>query len=304
MPRILATGTFDAVGHCAGADGTRLASLLRRLRPAQSVPELLGRAADLAPDWCGFSRAVILTRHEDVLSAAGLPVLANSASDLLRRQAVARPTLLSPATFEAQFIRAQEGGRSPMPSTVSSLAVNLELDAFALGAIQPEARVLGLVIVDRAGEPVSAVDRERVELFALLLTLASERLILEARLHQLALELRQLTTSAEAAMREAIDAPAALPVDSGWGPVFPVLYPVTDGDGRLSVQGLLTVRELQIAGHMTQGRSNREIAEELNLSPETVKKYVARILRKLGAHNRVDAVGRLLRLHESAPGAS
>jgi len=43
---------------------------------------------------------------------------------------------------------------------------------------------------------------------------------------------------------------------------------------------------------MMVGRSNREIGEELHLSPETVKTYVARLVRKLGASNRVDAVAR------------
>jgi DNA-binding NarL/FixJ family response regulator len=44
-----------------------------------------------------------------------------------------------------------------------------------------------------------------------------------------------------------------------------------------------------------QGRSNREIADEIFMSQETVKASVARILRKLGAANRVEAVTTILR---------
>jgi DNA-binding CsgD family transcriptional regulator len=46
---------------------------------------------------------------------------------------------------------------------------------------------------------------------------------------------------------------------------------------------------------LVQGRSNREIADELILSPETVKAHVARILRKLGASNRAEAVSLIFR---------
>jgi DNA-binding NarL/FixJ family response regulator len=48
-------------------------------------------------------------------------------------------------------------------------------------------------------------------------------------------------------------------------------------------------RERQIAGFLVQGLTNKEIAEQLFLSTETIKSYVARILRKLGARNRVQA---------------
>jgi two-component system response regulator DevR len=51
----------------------------------------------------------------------------------------------------------------------------------------------------------------------------------------------------------------------------------------------LSDRERQIAGFLVQGLTNKEIAEQLFLSTETIKSYVARILRKLGARNRVQA---------------
>ncbi len=51
----------------------------------------------------------------------------------------------------------------------------------------------------------------------------------------------------------------------------------------------LSDRERQIAAFLVQGLTNKEIAEQLFLSTETIKSYVARILRKLGARNRVQA---------------
>ena len=42
---------------------------------------------------------------------------------------------------------------------------------------------------------------------------------------------------------------------------------------------------------MVGGAQNRQIADQLVISPGTVKSHVARILRKLGAANRSEAVG-------------
>jgi DNA-binding NarL/FixJ family response regulator len=51
----------------------------------------------------------------------------------------------------------------------------------------------------------------------------------------------------------------------------------------------LTARETVILRHLVDGLSNREIADELVVSPVTVKHHVASILEKLGAANRVQA---------------
>lgn len=53
---------------------------------------------------------------------------------------------------------------------------------------------------------------------------------------------------------------------------------------------LLTPREEQVVALVTEGFSNREIANELNLSHHTVKKYLFRIFEKLGISTRVELV--------------
>lgn len=51
----------------------------------------------------------------------------------------------------------------------------------------------------------------------------------------------------------------------------------------------LTARESEVLALVAIGLTNRQIAEELYLSPETVKTYVKRIFTKLGVTNRVQA---------------
>ena len=52
----------------------------------------------------------------------------------------------------------------------------------------------------------------------------------------------------------------------------------------------LTDRELQILTRLATGKSNKEIADALEISETTVKGHVSNILVKLGAGDRTEAV--------------
>jgi DNA-binding NarL/FixJ family response regulator len=52
----------------------------------------------------------------------------------------------------------------------------------------------------------------------------------------------------------------------------------------------LTTRELEVLRLMAQSKSNRDIAEELFISENTVKNHVRNILEKLHLHSRMQAV--------------
>jgi DNA-binding NarL/FixJ family response regulator len=51
-----------------------------------------------------------------------------------------------------------------------------------------------------------------------------------------------------------------------------------------------TERELQVLALLAEGLTNPQIAERLFLSPKTVGIHVSRLLDKLGAHTRGEAV--------------
>jgi DNA-binding NarL/FixJ family response regulator len=63
----------------------------------------------------------------------------------------------------------------------------------------------------------------------------------------------------------------------------------SDGDTRHTARARLeglTAREREVAVHLAHGLSNAEIAENLYMSPSTVKVHISRIMTKLGATNR------------------
>ncbi|MEP7043006.1 MAG: response regulator transcription factor [Dokdonella sp.] len=65
-------------------------------------------------------------------------------------------------------------------------------------------------------------------------------------------------------------------------------------DGNPKAQAALGIspREFTVLQEIAAGRSNKEIAAHLNVSPNTVKTHVARLLEKLGAKRRTEAIKR------------
>lgn len=54
-------------------------------------------------------------------------------------------------------------------------------------------------------------------------------------------------------------------------------------------KGPLTARERQILALLATGATNREIAAQLHVGPDSVKKHASSIYRKLGVRNRTEA---------------
>jgi|ERR1700733_6142518 PAS domain S-box-containing protein len=52
----------------------------------------------------------------------------------------------------------------------------------------------------------------------------------------------------------------------------------------------LTPRQYEVLQMLEHGRSTRQIAEDLHLSPETVRNHIRHVLQALGVHSRLEAV--------------
>ena len=61
-----------------------------------------------------------------------------------------------------------------------------------------------------------------------------------------------------------------------------------DRSAPLSLPALLSQRELEIAGHVAYGMSNKEIGQKLGISPWTVSAHLKRIFIKLSINRRVE----------------
>jgi DNA-binding CsgD family transcriptional regulator len=65
-----------------------------------------------------------------------------------------------------------------------------------------------------------------------------------------------------------------------------------DGNPKAQAELGLSERELEVLHELAAGRSNKEIAAHLHVSPNTIKTHVARLFEKLGAKRRTEAIRR------------
>ncbi|MGO9297706.1 MAG: LuxR C-terminal-related transcriptional regulator [Streptosporangiaceae bacterium] len=86
----------------------------------------------------------------------------------------------------------------------------------------------------------------------------------------------------------AADARAAgFPGEGTWAPADAGASAGAAACGANGTSGELTPRELEVAAIIADGKSNKEIAAQLYISPATAARHVANILRKLGFSSRV-----------------
>ena len=69
----------------------------------------------------------------------------------------------------------------------------------------------------------------------------------------------------------------------------------TSGTNATAIRAVLTERELEIFTQLASGHSNRQIANELSVSTNTVANHIASILAKLHLENRIQAAVQAVR---------
>ena len=192
-----------------------------------------------------------------VLLAQGRSGLARSLLERLHGAAVAQDR--AGAAIEAGALRALAlAADGDEPGAVSALA-----DALVLACPQGYVRVFA-----DEGPPMAAL---------------LGRLVATQRAADAAA--RRVPLGCLARLQSAFDAP---PAPAGARPRAGAVVP--------GIIDQLTSRELEVLGWLAAGSSNRDIASELVVSLDTVKKHVGHVLGKLGAANRTEAVARARQL--------
>ena len=111
---------------------------------------------------------------------------------------------------------------------------------------------------------------------AMILALAEELAVVQRRLAEIERELR----------------PSTAPIRPGGTPNLRLL---SSSRAATPPPSPLSHRECEVLRLLADGRSNRQIAALLCLSPRTVQRHVANAYRKIGAHNKADATAFALR---------
>ena len=261
---------------------------LRRLQAAASLQALFRDAAVALCESAGFERAAIFSlRGRTLVLESAHPVVELAPeplqlgpwlheSEVLRQR---RPLLVEDASGDPRALGLLPGARS-----------------FVAAPIVCQARALGLIHADCAisGESVTEFDRDTLWAFAEGFGYAVERSVLAERLRAQSERVVALVRSASASVSDLSTAEIQLGADALRRPAR-TPHPVHD-----ECLAELTRRELEVLGMLAEGEPNARIAQRLVVSQDTVKTHVKHILRKLGVHNRSQAVSRYFR----APGAS
>ncbi|OSC31587.1 LuxR family transcriptional regulator [Mycobacterium vulneris] len=156
---------------------------------------------------------------------------------------------------------------------------------YLVAPVIAKSRVVALLHVGRRTDGgVSTGDSDVLDAFASAYSLLHERMLNNERVHQ------QRTSIARAAawLTEEADRIAAAAISFDVEDDTRVEPPTMAADSALAET--LSERERQVFERLVLGASNAEIAEELVITVETVKTHVKRILRKIGAINRSEAI--------------
>jgi DNA-binding CsgD family transcriptional regulator len=156
---------------------------------------------------------------------------------------------------------------------------------YLVAPVIAKSRVVALIHVGRRSEgAVTGDDVDVLDAFASAYSLMHERMLNTERVQQ------QRTSIARAAARltEEADRIAAAAISFDVEDDTRVEPPTIPVDSALAAA--LSHRERQVFERLVLGASNAEIADELVITIETVKTHVKRILRKIGAINRSEAI--------------
>jgi DNA-binding CsgD family transcriptional regulator len=264
--------------RAGGRDGVvrSLTEGVRRMKKAGSLQGLGRQACTELCDGLGFDHALLSFVVDDgfVVEESGHGM--GGPSVIARRDCIA----------EGDCIRLRETIRtneSDLPAAPGYRQL-LRSRRYLVAPVIAESRVVALLHVSRGSQGVCARDVDVLNTFAAAYSLLHERMLNTERVAQQ----RTSIARAAAALTEDADriAAAAISLDVEYD--HRVEPPTIAPDSALAAT--LTDRERQVFERLVLGASNAEIADELVITVDTVKTHVKRILRKIGAINRSEAI--------------
>jgi DNA-binding CsgD family transcriptional regulator len=260
---------------------------IRRMKKAGSSQGLGRQACTELCDVLGFDRALLSFVLDDGF------VVEESGHGMAGPTVIARRDCIA----ERNCIRLRETiqtTESDMPASPGYRELLGSAD-YLVAPILAESRVVALLHVSRGSDGVSATDIDLLDTFASAYSLLHQRMLNTERVQQ------QRTSIARAAagLTEEADriAAAAISLDVEYD--HRVEPPTIAPDSALAAT--LSDRERQVFERLVLGASNAEIADELVITVETVKTHVKRILRKIGAINRSEAIALYMEARTGSP---
>jgi DNA-binding CsgD family transcriptional regulator len=251
---------------CRGCGFDR--ALVSRVEGSSWVPAVL-HVEGGTPDSPGSGLAGLLSSELAIPLTSGL-----AETDLVRRRA---PLLVSDAQNDPRTFR-------PLVETGAS-------SAYVAAPIVVDHRVIGLLHADNvlSGRVLTGMDREMVQVFADGFARVYERAALVERVARQRDQIRATFSDVDFGFGE-LD-PTAVRLSRACSPALDA-GAVRVVSTAVEAQGTngLTSREREILALLATGATNSQIAERLVVSESTVKSHVKRILRKLPAANRAEAV--------------
>jgi len=274
---------------------------LERLRTIGSTATLLERVTREICTSCGFERGVLsrLEGAEWILSGAHFEEHDAWADSFVQLGSENRPTLIH-TMLEAQMVRRRAPAivKDAMndPGTHKPFVQHSQTLDYVGAPIMPRGKVIGFFHADKhfSERPVDELDRDTLWAFTAGFAYVYERAVLLERLSEQRSRIEQMVASTATVVSELCDSD----IDAdGFGRDRAAVRGRTAalGAGDRDNPMLLTPREIEVLSLMAAGATNAGIARELFISEGTVKSHVKRILRKLNASNRAEAVSRYLR---------